>query len=116
MTTATQALIQTLATVETLTSDIDALYVLDQQAKAIALQVKEMKDAIANKYGECDKDAKGKVIPHRGELHSVKVSLSAVKGTVDMDKVMLALGMTEAEFDKQYRGESTARITVTPTA
>jgi hypothetical protein len=49
----------------TLTSDIDALYVLDQQAKALAEQVKQMKGDIANKYGE------GK---HAGELHSVEVN------------------------------------------
>jgi len=33
------------------TNDIDALYVLDQQAKALAEQVKVMKAEIANKYG-----------------------------------------------------------------
>jgi hypothetical protein len=41
MTTATQ--IQTEALISTITSDIDALYVLDQQAKALAEQVKAMK-------------------------------------------------------------------------
>ena len=55
----------------TLTSDIDALYVLDQQAKALAEQVKQMKGDIANKYGE------GK---HAGELHSVEVKLVPVTG------------------------------------
>ena len=40
MTTAT--LIQATATVESLQNDIDALYVLDQQAKALADKVKEL--------------------------------------------------------------------------
>jgi len=101
----TATLIQATATVESLQNDIDALFVLDQQAKALALQVKSMKDAIANKYD---------VGTHKGELHGVNVQLQSVKGTVDMDKVMLALGMTEVDFDKAFRNNASARIVVTP--
>jgi len=104
MTTATQALIQTLATVETLTSDIDALYVLDQQAKALADQVKAMKADIANKYGE------GK---HAGELHSVEIKLVAVTGTVDYTALCVAYGITEEKL-AEYRKESRADIRVSP--
>ena len=113
MTTATQIEIQATATIQSLTSDIDALYVLDQEAKAIALRVKEMKDNIANKYGECSKDAAGKVIAHKGELHSVTVSLSEVKGSVDYDALCVAFGITEAKLN-EFRKESSVRITVTP--
>jgi hypothetical protein len=31
-----------------------------------------------------------------------------------MDKVMLALGMTEVDFDKAFRNNASARIVVTP--
>ena len=114
MITEVQANIQATATVESLVNDIDALYVLDQQAKELAKQVKDMKDAIANKYGESAKNADGKSIPHKGELHSALVQLQSVKGTVDLEKVMLALQMTEKEFDIAYRGNDSARIVVTP--
>jgi hypothetical protein len=112
MTTAT--LIQATATVESLQNDIDALYVLDQQAKSLAKQVKSMKDCIANKYGESAKNADGTSIAHKGENHGVLVQLQSVKGTVDLEKVMLALNMTEEDFDKAYRGVDSARIVVTP--
>ena len=104
MTTATQASIQALATVESLTSDIDALYVLDQQAKALAEQVKAMKDAIANKYGE------GK---HAGELHSVEVKLVQVSGTVDYNALCVEFGISEETLNK-FRKESRADIRVSP--
>ena len=104
MITATQASIQVLATVETLTSDIDALYVLDQQAKALADQVKSMKADIANKYGE------GK---HAGELHSVEVKLVQVSGTVDYNALCVEYGITEETLNK-YRKEGRADIRVSP--
>ena len=104
MTTATQASIQALATVESLTSDIDALYVLDQQAKALADQVKAMKASIANKYGE------GK---HVGELHSVEVKLVQVSGTVDYNALCVEYGITEETLNK-YRKEGRADIRVSP--
>jgi len=104
MITATQASIQALATVESLTSDIDALYVLDQQAKALAEQVKEMKDAIANKYGEGE---------HKGELHSVTVKMVAVKGTVDYGKLCVEYGIQDSVLNT-FRKESRADIRVTP--
>ena len=104
MTTATQASIQALATVESLTSDIDALYVLDQQAKALAEQVKSMKADIANKYGE------GK---HVGELHSVEVKLVQVSGTVDYNALCVEFGISEETLNK-FRKESRADIRVSP--
>jgi len=104
MITATQANIQALATVETLSNDIDALYVLDQQAKALADQVKAMKGDIANKYGE------GK---HAGELHSVTVALVEVKGSVDYAALCVQYGITDAVLDT-FRKEGRADIRVTP--
>ena len=104
MITETQATIQALAAVESFSSDIDALYVLDQQAKALAEQVKAMKEAIANKYGE------GK---HVGELHSVTVALFAVKGTVDYAKLCVAYGIQDDVLDT-FRKAGRADIRVTP--
>lgn len=104
MITATQANIQALATVEALSNDIDALYVLDQQAKALADQVKQMKTDLANKYGE------GK---HQGELHSVEIKLVAVSGTVDYAALCVAYGITDAVLDT-FRKEGRADIRVSP--
>lgn len=104
--TEVQAAIQALATVESLTNKIDTLAVLDRQQKALAAQVKELKDSIANTYGE------GK---HRGERFGVNVVISNVKGTVDYDAVCKHFGITEEQLN-QFRKESSARITVTPTA
>jgi uncharacterized protein (DUF4415 family) len=114
MITATQASIQALATVESLASDIDALYVLDQQAKALAKQVEAMKADIANKYGECAKDANGDDIPHKGELHSIIVKLVPVKGTVDYKKLCVAYKIQDDVLDT-FRKEGRADIRVTPT-
>jgi hypothetical protein len=102
MTTAT--LIQTEALISTITSDIDALYVLDQQAKALAEQVKAMKDAIVNKYGEGE---------HKGELHSVTVKMFPVSGTVDYKKLCVAYSITD-EVLATFRKEGRADIRVTP--
>jgi hypothetical protein len=102
--TEVQATIQAIAAVESLTSDIDALYVLDQQAKALAEQVKKMKIAIANKYGEGN---------HKGELHEVDVKLVAVSGTVDYDKLCVAYGITKEVLDT-FRKEGRADIKVSP--
>jgi len=104
MITETQATIQALATVESLTSDIDALYVLDQQAKALADKVKELKASIANKYD---------VGTHKGELHSVNVALFEVKGTVDYSALCVAYGITDTVLDT-FRKEGRADIRVTP--
>jgi hypothetical protein len=104
MITEIQANIQALATVESLTNDIDALYVLDQQAKALAEQVKAMKAAIANKYD---------VGTHAGELHSVSVAMFEVKGTVDYAALCAEYGITDEVLSK-FRKESRADIRVTP--
>ena len=96
--------IQTEATLVSLTNDIDALYVLDQQAKALADKVKEMKASIANKYD---------VGTHAGELHSVTVALIEVKGTVDYAALCVEYGITEGTLNK-FRKESRADIRVSP--
>ena len=102
MTTAT--LIQTEALISTITSDIDSLYVLDQQAKALAEQIKALKDSIANKYGEGE---------HKGELHSVTVQLVPISGTVDYKKLCVAYSITD-EVLATFRKEGRADIRVTP--
>jgi len=104
MITELQATIQALATIETLKSDIDELYALDQQAKALADKVKELKASIANKYD---------VGTHKGELHSVNIALFEVKGTVDYQALCVKYGITDAELDT-FRKEGRADIRVTP--
>ena len=96
--------IQTEATIVSLANDIDNLYVLDQQAKALADKVKARKSDIANKYGE------GK---HEGELHSVEVKLVQVSGTVDYAALCVEYGITEETLNK-FRKESRADIRVSP--
>ena len=102
--TEVQATIQALAVVESFKSDIDSLYVLDQQAKSLAEQVKAMKDAIANKYGEGE---------FKGELHSVTVKMFPVKGTVDYNKLCVAYGIQDDVLDT-FRKAGRADIRVTP--
>lgn len=104
MITEIQANIQALATVESLTNRIDALFVLDQQAKALAEQVKILKGDIANAYGEGE---------HAGELHSVVVQLVQVSGTVDYAALCVAYGITKETLD-DFRKEGRADIRVTP--
>jgi hypothetical protein len=100
----TTTITQTQALVDTLTSDIDNLYVLDQQIKALEIKIKAIKADIANKYGE------GK---HQGELHSVTVSLVAVSGTVDYKKLCTVHGISE-DVQNTFRKEGRADIRVTP--
>ena len=125
--TEVQATIQALATVESLTNDIDTLAVLDRQVKELEAKCKVLKDNIANTYGLCEKDANGKIIPHRGEQYGVKVTIANRKGSLNADAIMAALRVTEQfknmtdkdfleAFDKQFRGESSAPITVTTCA
>ena len=114
MTTATQ--IQAVAAVESLLNPIDQLFVLDRQQKTLAAQVKTLKDTIANTYDVSAKDAAGKIIPHRGEKYGVKVTIENRIGSVDVEAVMKALGITEAEFNAKFRGESSAIIKVSTTA
>jgi len=113
--TEVQATIQALATVESLNNSIDTLMVLDRQQKALTAQVKQLKDDIANQYGETSKDAAGKQVPHRGEKYGVTVVVANVKGSVDYDALCKHFGITEEQLE-QFRKESTARITVTPVA
>ena len=102
--TEVQATIQALATIESLSNDIDALYVLDQQYKALEAQIKALKGDIANKYGEGE---------HKGELHSVTVKMVAVKGTVDYAKLCVTYGIQDSVLDT-FRKEGRADIRVTP--
>ena len=102
--TEVQATIQALATIESLSSDIDSLYVLDQQYKALEAQIKTLKADIANKYGEGE---------HKGELHSVTVKMVAVKGTVDYGKLCVEYGIQDEVLDT-FRKSGRADIRVTP--
>jgi hypothetical protein len=104
MITETQATIQALATIESLSNDIDALYVLDQQAKALKDQVEAMKTAIANKYD---------VGTHAGELHSVTIAMFEVKGTVDYAALCVEYGITEETLNK-FRKAGRVDIRVSP--
>jgi hypothetical protein len=113
--TEVQATIQALATIESLSNDIDTLFVLDRQQKSLTAQVKTLKDNIANNFGETSKDAAGKQVPHRGEKYGATVVIANVKGSVDYDALIKHFGITEAQLDA-FRKESTARITVTPVA
>ncbi|NBS75252.1 MAG: hypothetical protein EBT78_11570 [Betaproteobacteria bacterium] len=104
--TTVQATIQALATVESLSNDIDTLAVLDRQVKTLTLQCKTLKDNLANQYGE------GKF---RGEKYGVTVTIADVKGTVDYDALCKHFNITEEQLNS-FRKEGSARITVTPTA
>jgi hypothetical protein len=121
MTTATE--IQAVATVESLLNPIDQLFVLDRQQKTLAAQVKSLKDTIANTYDVSAKDAAGKIIPHRGEKYGVKVTIENRIGSLDAEAILNALrstkefaGLTEEQFNTQFRGESSAVIKVSATA
>jgi hypothetical protein len=102
--TAIATQIQTEALISTVTSDIDALYVLDQQAKALEAKIKAMKADLANKYGEGE---------HKGELHSVSIKLVQVKGTVDYAKLCVSYGIQDDVLNT-FRKENRADIRVTP--
>jgi hypothetical protein len=102
--TAVTTAIQTEALISTITSDIDALYVLDQQAKALEAKIKALKADIANKYGEGE---------HKGELHTVTVQLVQVSGTVDYKKLCVSYGINDDVLNT-FRKASRADIRVTP--
>ena len=115
--------IQAVAAVESLLNPIDQLFVLDRQQKTLAAQVKTLKDTIANTYDVSAKDAAGKIIPHRGEKYGVKVTIENRIGSLDAEAILNALRtteqfkeLTEENFNKKFRGESSAVIKVTTTA
>jgi hypothetical protein len=115
--------VQAVATVESLLNPIDQLFVLDRQQKALASQVKTLKDGIANSYELSEKDANGKLIPHRGEKYGVKLTIENRIGSLDTEAILNALrsteqfkDLTEENFNKKFRGESSAIIKVSPTA
>lgn len=101
-----QATIQALATVESLTNKIDRFAVIDRQIKALTDEAKELKDELANEFGE------GK---HRGEKYGLRVTIENRKGSVDMEKLCKHFGITEADLD-QFRGKTSAVIKVAATA
>ena len=103
--TEVQATIQALATVESLTNDIDTLAVLDRQVKDLTAKCKLLKEDLANQYGE------GKF---RGEKYGVRITLEQRKGSVDMEALCKAFGITEEQLDS-FRGEASAIIKVAPT-
>ena len=96
--------LNTLSAVASITSDIDELYLLDQEAKRLADRIKLLKANIANKYGEGD---------HKGEHHEVSVQLVPVSGTVDYNKLCAAHGITEEVLNK-FRKEGRVDIRVSP--
>lgn len=102
--TAVAATIQALATIESLTNNIDTLAVLDRQIKNLTAETKLLKEGIANTFGE------GK---HRGEKYGVRVTIEQRQGTVDMAKLCAAFGITTEQLDS-FRGEASAIIKVTP--
>jgi hypothetical protein len=104
--TAVTATIQALATIESLSNDIDTLAVLDRQIKNLTATTKGLKENIANQYGE------GK---YRGEKYGVRVTIENRKGTVDMEALCKHFGITEQQLDS-FRGDTTAVIKVTPIA
>ena len=104
--TAVAATIQALATIESLSNDIDTLAVLDRQIKNLTETTKGLKENIVNAYGE------GKF---RGEKYGVRVTIENRKGSVDMDKLCAAFGITEEQLNS-FRGDTTAVIKVTPIA
>ena len=104
--TEVQATIQALATVESLTNDIDTLAVLDKQVKDLTAKCKTLKESIANQFGE------GK---HRGEKYGVRVTIENRKGSIDIEALCAHFGIT-AEQAEQFRGASTAVIKVAATA
>ena len=121
MTTAT--LIQAVATVESLLNPIDQLFVLDREQKSLAAQVKTLKDTIANTYDVSAKDSTGKIIPHRGEKYGVKVTIENRVGSLDAEAILKALrsteqfkDLTDEDFNKNFRGESSAVIKISTTA
>ena len=115
--------VQAVATVESLLNPIDQLFVLDSQQKSLTAQVKTLKDGIANSYELSEKDANGKLIPHRGEKYGVKLTIENRIGSLDTEAILNALrsteqfkDLTEENFNKKFRGESSAVIKVAPTA
>ena len=97
--------VQAVATVESLLNPIDQLSVLDRQQKGLAVQVKNLKDTIANTYGE------GK---HRGEKYGVRVTIENRKGSIDVEKLLAHFGITAEQAD-QFRSDSIAVIKVSAT-
>jgi hypothetical protein len=102
MITTTQAQIQATATVESLSNPIDRLAVIDRQIKALTTDAKGLKDGLANTLGE------GK---HRGEQYGVRITIEQRKGSIDLEALCKAFGIT-VEQAEQFRGDAVAVIKV----
>lgn len=87
-------------------SPIDELAQLDKQVKALTERCKQLKDDIANEYGE------GK---HRGAVFGVRVTIEQRKGSVDMKALCAHFGISDEQVE-QFRGDPLAIIKVSPTA
>lgn len=87
-------------------NDIDRLALLDQQAKALATQIKTLKDNLANQLGE------GK---HRGDTYGVRITIEDREGSVDYKALCKAYGITDDQL-AAFRGKGSAVIKVCPTA
>jgi hypothetical protein len=101
--TEVQATIQALATVESITNDIDTLAVLDRQVKDLEAKCKALKESISNTYGE------GK---HRGEKYGVTVSLCNTT-KVDYKALLAELGATPEQIAKHTTTGASIRVTAT---
>ena len=63
------------------------------------------------------------IIPHRGEKYGVKVTIENRIGSLDSEAILKALrsteqfkDLTDEDFNKNFRGESSAVIKVSTTA
>ena len=98
-----QSLIQTVAHIESLANPIDRLAIIDRRIKELTAQAKELKDDVANIYGE------GK---HRGEKYGVTVTLCKT-ATVDYKALLADLGVSEETVAKYVKHGASIRVAVT---
>ena len=118
MITETQATIQAIATVESITNPIDRFAVLDRQIKELEAQREELKNSLINQMGE------GKF---RGEQYGIELKLTQRVGNVNYTKLFASFGIEEKAYKERqeeknadgtavYRGAPTAYFTAKPTA
>lgn len=98
-----QATIQATAAIESLVNPIDQLAVLDRQVKDLTAKCKDLKEEIANEFGE------GK---HRGEKYGVTVSLCNTT-TVDYKGLLAELGATPEQIAKYTKTGASIRVSAT---
>lgn len=98
-----QSLIQSVAHIESMANPIDRLAVIDRQIKDLTAQAKELKDDVANIYGE------GK---HRGEKYGATVTLCKTT-TVDYKSLLADLGVSEEMVAKYTKYGASIRVSST---